>query len=162
MAQRVMAFQAAPRADQQPEPLIQTIPHLARGHRRHPRGRQLDGQRNPVEAPANLHHRVGLVGLAIEKREATLRARSTNRSTAAESIPAADIQRGHQPQLLVGDPQSFAAGSQDRTVAECARIASIRSPAASRTCSQLSNTNNRTRPSNAAATLRSRSCPVAG
>ena len=40
-----------------------------------------------------------------------------------------------------------------RTVAECARIASTRSAAASRTCSQLSNTNNRTRPSNAAATL---------
>ena len=39
------------------------------------------------------------------------------------------------------------------TAADCARTASMRSPAASRTCSQLSNTNNRTLPSNAAATL---------
>ena len=39
------------------------------------------------------------------------------------------------------------------TVADCARIASTRSAAASRTCSQLSNTNSRTLPSNAAATL---------
>ncbi len=39
------------------------------------------------------------------------------------------------------------------TVAECARMASIRSAAASRTCSQLSNTSNRTLPSSAAATL---------
>ncbi len=38
-------------------------------------------------------------------------------------------------------------------VAECARIASTRSAAASRTCSQLSNTNSRTLPSKAAATL---------
>ena len=38
------------------------------------------------------------------------------------------------------------------TVAECARMASTRSAAASSTCSQLSNTNSRTLPSNAAAT----------
>ena len=38
------------------------------------------------------------------------------------------------------------------TVADCARIASMRSATASRTCSQLSITNSRTRPSSAAAT----------
>ena len=39
------------------------------------------------------------------------------------------------------------------TVSECVRTASIMSAAASRTCSQLSNTSSRERPSNAAATL---------
>ena len=48
-----------------------------------------------------------------EKRGATPWARSTNRLTAAESMPAADVQRGHRPQLLVGDSESFAAGGQD-------------------------------------------------
>ena len=48
--------------------------------------------------------------VATEKREATLRARSTNRAAAAESMPAPTLQRGQQPQLLVGDPESFAAG----------------------------------------------------
>ena len=47
-----------------------------------------------------------------------------------------------------------------RTVADCARMASIRSAAASSTCSQLSNTNNRTLPSKAAATAHSRSYPA--
>ena len=39
-----------------------------------------------------------------------------------------------------------------RTVADCARMASIRSAAASSTCSQVSNTNGRTLPSDAAGT----------
>jgi hypothetical protein len=69
------------------------------------------------------------------------------------------LQRGHQPQLLVGDPQSFAAGRKTLTVAECARIASTRSAAASGMCSQLSKTNSRTLPSNAAATLSFRLFP---
>ena len=63
MAQRVVACQAAPRADQQPEPLIETITHLAGGHRRHPRGRQLDGQRDAVESAADFHDSVRLAGL---------------------------------------------------------------------------------------------------
>jgi len=45
VAQRMVMGQAAPGADQQPEPLIEPIPHLNGRHRRHPRGRQLDGQR---------------------------------------------------------------------------------------------------------------------
>jgi hypothetical protein len=36
VAQGVVACQAAPRAHQQAEPLIETITHLAGGHRRHP------------------------------------------------------------------------------------------------------------------------------
>jgi len=35
VAQRVVAFQSAPGADQQPEPVIKTITHFTGGHRRH-------------------------------------------------------------------------------------------------------------------------------
>jgi hypothetical protein len=55
--------------------------------------------------------------------------------------------------LLVADTQPSRLVAKTFTVDDCARIASIRSAAASRTCSQLSNTNNRTLPSSAAATL---------
>jgi hypothetical protein len=36
MTERLVACQAAPRADQQPETVIEAITHLAGGHRRHP------------------------------------------------------------------------------------------------------------------------------
>ncbi|HTX96901.1 MAG TPA: hypothetical protein VME67_19860 [Mycobacterium sp.] len=63
MAQHLVACQPPPRSHQQPEPLIQTITHLARSHRCHPCGRQLDGQWDAVESAADLHDGVGLAGL---------------------------------------------------------------------------------------------------
>jgi hypothetical protein len=92
-------------------------------------------------------------GSATEKREATLQARSTNKVTAAESVPASMSSEGtgHNCSSATANPSRLVA--KIVTVAECARTASIRSPAASRTCSQLSITNSRTRPSRAAATL---------
>ena len=91
--------------------------------------------------------------VATEKREATLRARSTNRFTAAESMPARTSSEGTSHNCSSATPNPSRLVANTLTVAECARIASTRSAAASRTCSQLSNTNNRTLPSNAAATL---------
>ncbi len=112
MTQRVVAFQAAPRADQQPEPLIETITHLARRHRRHPRGRQLDGQRNPVEPSADLHHRGGLISRGHREARGNA-AGAFDKQAHRRGVDArTHLQRGHQPQLLVGDPQSFAAGRQ--------------------------------------------------
>ena len=89
---------------------------------------------------------------ANEKRGATLRARSTNRVTAAESIPAPTSSEGTGHNCSSATPSPSRLVARILTVADCARIASIRSAAASRTCSQLSNTNSRTLPSNAAAT----------
>ena len=100
--------------------------------------------------------------VANEKREATLWARSMNRATAAESMPAPTSSEGTGHSCSSATPSPSRLVARIFTVAECARIASIRSAAASRTCSQLSNTNNRTLPSSAAATTRSRSCPAAG
>ena len=131
MAQRVVALQAAPGADQQPEPLIETITDLARRHRRHPRGRQLDGQRNPVEARQISTTAAASSAVATEKRGATLRARSTNRVTAAESMPAPQSSEGTSHNCSSATPNPSRLVAKTLTVAECARIASTRSAAAS-------------------------------
>ena len=68
VAQRLVAFQPAPASRQQPEPVTETVAHLLRAHRHHPRRRQLDRQRDPVQPPADLRHRVRVVGLV--QREA--------------------------------------------------------------------------------------------
>jgi hypothetical protein len=92
------------------------------------------------------------LALDSEKREATLWARSTNRLTAAESMPARTSSEGTSHSCSSATPKPSRLVARILTVADCAKIASTRSAAASRTCSQLSNTSNRTRPSNAAAT----------
>ena len=102
-----------PRPDQQPEPVIEAVPHLGRRHRGHAGGGQFDRQRDAVEPRQISTTAAASSAVATEKRAATLRARSTNRVTAAESMPARTSERGHQPQLLVGDPQSFPAGGQN-------------------------------------------------
>ena len=113
MAQCLVAFQPAPRADQQPEPLIQTITHLARGHGRHPRGRQLDGQRDPVEAAADLHHRGRLAILAYREARRNVLRPFDEQGHRGRVDARADVQRGHRPQPLVGDSEPFAAGGHN-------------------------------------------------
>ena len=164
VAQRLVACQAAPRAHQQPEPLIETITHLAGGHRRHPRGRQLDGQRDAVESAADLHYSVRLVRLwPPRSRGGDAMGTFDEQGHCGRVDTRADVQRRHRPQLFVGDPQSFAAGGQDRhgrRVREDgldqigggvdARARSCRTPAAG-PC-----------PPTRRPPTRSRSCPVAG
>jgi hypothetical protein len=104
----------APRPDQQPQPLIEPIAHLARGHGRHPRGRQFDGQRDPVEAPADLHHRGRLTIIAARREARRHVLRPIDEQGHRGRVDArADVQRGHRPQPLVGDAESFAAGGHD-------------------------------------------------
>ncbi len=154
VAQGLVAFRPAPGADQQPEPLIKTITHLARRHRRHPRNRQLDRQRDAVQATANFHHRARLISCGHPEARGHTAGAFDEQIDCGRVDSAAEIQRGHRPHLLVGDRQPFAAGGHEFAPSpSAARMASIRSAAASSTCSQLSNTNNRTLPSNAAATL---------
>ncbi len=113
MAQRLVALQAPAGADQQPEPLIETITDLFHRHGRHPGGCQFDGQGNPVEASADLHHRARLISCGHrEARRHTLGAFDEQIDCGRVDSPA-EIQRGHRPHLLVGDPQTFAAGGHD-------------------------------------------------
>ena len=88
----------------------------------------------------------------IEKPDAMPWARSTNRVTAAESIPVAASRERTGRTCSSGTPSPSRLVARIFTVADWARMASIRSAAASSTCSQLSSTNSRTRPSNAPAT----------
>ncbi len=87
------------------------------------------------------------------KRGETCCARSTNKATAAESTPAPTSSEGtgHSRSSPMPSPSRLVATIL--VVAEATRMASIRSAAASSTCSQLSNTSSRTLPSRAAATL---------
>ena len=141
MAQRVVAFQPAPGPDQQPEPLIETGTDLAR---------RIDAIREAANSmasgiPSRRWHvsttAAASSAVATEKREATLRARSTNRLTAEESMPARTSSEGTSHNCSSATPNPSRLVANTLTVAECARIASTRSAAASRTCSQLSNTN---------------------
>ena len=79
-------------------------------------------------------------------------ARSTNRLTAAEAIPEPMSSEGTGHNCSSASPNPSRLVATIRTVVDAARMASIRSAAASKRCSQLSNTNSRTRPSSASAT----------
>ena len=121
VAQRVVAFQAAPRADQQPEPLIETITHLARRSStpsarpptRWPTGSRRGGGRSPPPRPPR---RAG----PARSRGATLWARSTNRFTAAESIPAPTSSEGTGHNCSSATPSPSRLVARIVTVAECA------------------------------------------
>ena len=47
---------------QQPEAVVQAVDDLGQRQRANPRRRQFDGQRHPVQAPADLGHSGGVVG----------------------------------------------------------------------------------------------------
>ena len=158
VAQRLMALQTAPRSDQQPEPVVEPVAHLGDRHRQHARCGQLDRQRDAVEAPADLDDSVRVIGRQRDSgrhalgrgRRTALRRPSRLRVTSSDGTGQSCSSATRRPSRLV---------ARIVTVADCARIVSIISAAASTTCSQLSNTSSRDRPSNAAATLSARLIP---
>ncbi len=101
VAQRLVAFQPAPRPRQQPEPVTQTIADILGAHRHHPRRRQLDRQRDPIQtAGRSRSPPPPRPSSSSPKPGFTAWARSTNNSTAADAGPAGDIQRRDGPQVL--------------------------------------------------------------
>ena len=140
-----MACQATPRADEQTESMIETITDLVA---------VIDAIREAANSIAK--------GIPSSRRQtsSTATASSANGSPRPDSgrvrrttPPPRRIQRRHRPQLLVGDADSFATGGQDfhgRRRRED-RLDQI-GGGCRRTCSQLSKTNSRSLPSNAAAT----------
>ena len=75
----------------------ETITHLAGGHRRHPRGRQLDGQRDAVEAAANIHDgcRLSCPGQRESLRHKT---GALNEQSHGGGVGSrVKVQRGHEP-----------------------------------------------------------------
>ena len=163
VAQRLVAFQAAPRPDQQPEAVIEAIAHFARRS-------STPSERPPTRSPAESRRGGGRSrpprSASSVHREARSDSAGRVRRTASPrpSRFPRDVQRRHRPDLLVGHPKSFAAGGEDlhrRRLREDgvdrgrrrrrAHARSCRTPAAV------------TRPSNAAATLtRHASCRAVG
>jgi hypothetical protein len=93
--------------------VIETVPHLPRCHRRHPRGRQFDCQRDTVEASADLDDRASLIRLVQREARRDAAGAFNEQFHCGRVDSRADVQRGHRPQLLVGDPQALAAGGHD-------------------------------------------------
>ena len=154
VAQRLVTLQSAPRPHQQPESVVEPVPQS--------RVRSSTAcVRRPTRSPAE-SRRGG--GRSRRQRSAssacqrnarcdTVCARSMNNDAAAESSPgrASSDGTGQSCSSATRNPSRLVA--RIFTVDEAAKIDLDHVGAASRTCSQLSNTSSRDRPSNAAATL---------
>ncbi len=111
VAQRLVALQPAPRSRQQPEPVTETVPHLLGAHRHHPRRRQLDRQRDPVQAPADLRHRRRRRRLAsCEPRVDRLGRVPRTAPPPPTSAPAATSSDGTGHRCSAADPQALPRG----------------------------------------------------
>ena len=119
-AQRlVMRHRAAPATGEHGEAALQPPGQLGRGHRGHPRRRQLDRQRHPVEAATHRgdrrrvlggHREIGLDrGRAFDEQPHRLRLGDRRQV----GVGAGHLERRHRHQLLAVDPEAFAAGRQD-------------------------------------------------
>ena len=160
VAQRLVPFQPASGPDQQPETVVEPVAQLRRGHRHHSGRRQFDRQRDTVQPSTDLDYggRVVTVG---------------DRKVSRETLCAFDEQQRRRrfdvaiPESSEGTVQSCSSLSARPsrlvarivTVAECWKMFSISSAAASRTCSQLSKIRSRCRLSKAMAMLSVRLIP---
>src|SRR5882724_11858934 len=96
-----MAVQSSPRTDEQLESVIETITDLVNGHRRHTRGRQFNGQWDPVKTQADLRDSVGRVSRKLRRHIVS--------AIDEQACGRVDIKGSHRPDLLVDDAQSLAA-----------------------------------------------------
>src|SRR6516165_983467 len=105
-----------------------------------------------LEVESTREHRTPLQQCLLRIIEVVVRPRHgvAQRLMAFQAAPSSSEGTSHNCSSATPNPSRLVA--KILTVADCARISSTRSAAASRTCSQLSNTNSRMRPSNAAAT----------
>ena len=114
--QRLMVLEvAAPLAAEQPEALVESCRDLRRGHRDHPRRRELDGEGYPVEAAAD----VGDVGVGPRvgghlrvRRTGTVAEQLLGRAVDARTCRC-DVERLHRPHLLAVDAERLPARRED-------------------------------------------------
>jgi hypothetical protein len=112
MAQGLVAAERPPPAAQQPEALVEALEDLARAHRPHARRGKLDGERNAVEAAADLDHRSG-IALRPEARQH--RARPLGEQRDCRRVHAGRrCQRRQGQDALAVDREGLAAGCQHR------------------------------------------------
>ena len=111
MAQSLVTFQPAPRPHEQPEPVIETIAYFGGRHGLHSRCRQLDRQRDAVEAAADLDDGGGVLGPT--QRDVRGDPASAFVEQRCRGRVDAGVQGWHGPELLVGHPQRLPAGGED-------------------------------------------------
>ena len=71
-------------------------------------------KRDAVEATANLHNRGRLIRVGDREARRNSLGAFDEQGDRGRVDSRADVQRGHRPQLLVGDTQSLAASGQNR------------------------------------------------
>ena len=159
-AQRLMSRQrGAPTAGEQLKTVVEARRQRLQAERGRARGRELDRQRNAVEAP---HDHGDGGGRAIIRREGGIgspRARQEKPRGAVGRNPADAVgafgrhaQRRHAVDIFAFRRQGLAAGRQHVDPRRRPHSASASPAAASRTCSQVSSTSSRRFSRSAAAT----------
>ena len=148
LAQRAVAGHGGPgRRGQDFERLVQPRRDLVGGQDAHARGRQLDGERNAVQPPADLAHRLGVRVIECERRR--------DRASALEKQPPGlGLEHGvrgracrhgqgrHEPRLFARHAERLAARGEDaKTRATLEQRFDERAQASTR-CSQLSRMTN--------------------
>ena len=141
MAERELAFRPRRRPLQQPESIGESIPHLDRAHGRHPRGGQLDPQRESVEGLADLGHRGGGLRLAEPEVGPDGSGPVDEQRDGIGGHAPLQRERCHGEHRLAVHPEGLARRGEDPRRSRTDR-GSPRRPirAAARTCSQLSTT----------------------
>ena len=108
-------------AGQQPEPVVEAVGDLRRGHRAQAGGGQLDGQRHAVQAAADRQRRVGVGGHAETRANGGAAfVQQAHRRVAERPVVVGagrrlvrrDGERRHLAERLAGDAERFAAGGQ--------------------------------------------------
>ena len=107
-----MAPQTTPRSRQQPEPVVEAVPHVLGAHGHHPGRRQLDSQGHPVQPPADVDDRGGVVGVGQPEAGGHRPGPGHEQLHRRRAHPGRHLQGRHRPHLLAGDPQALPGGGQ--------------------------------------------------
>ena len=113
VAERLLAIRAAGGPLQHPEAITETIPDLARAHRRHPRCGQLDAERETVERLADVDHRCGRLGVLQPEVGACRAGPVDEQRDCVRRHTALERERRHGQERLSGDPQVLARCGED-------------------------------------------------
>ncbi len=96
----------APARDQDPEPVVEQPRQVGHPQRLQPAGRELDGERDAVQPPADLGHRVGVVGVEAEA------APDGGPALGEQASRVLLVERTEVDDVLAVDGQRFAARGQ--------------------------------------------------
>jgi hypothetical protein len=106
--QRLLSHGPTRRAGQDPESIVEAVAHVARSHRAHPGGRQLDSQGETVETAADLDHCFGCLRVVERESGNSLSCALDEQRDRRRLGTTVQCEWWHQPPLLTDDSQAFA------------------------------------------------------